>query len=355
MNPLGHQPVPTPGDVERQLAEFWRKASTDEQAVMRACSMNLVVVCGEDERDLTRTTELIAKIARTAPGRALVVSRSGTSDFEGLEVYVSAHCHRGPGGAQVCSEQVTIETGDSGEDLVPGTVLQLLVEDMPVYTWWRRRELNGSPWLDPLVGLSDYWVVDSAVSAEPDLHLRALEALSTRLSWNGHVVDAAWMRLEPWREAVASFFDNPALRPALERMTRVRVEAGGRVACAYLAGWLASRLGFRSGGRHGEWARDDGAPVAFDLVDRGDREAGQIAAVQIEAAQAGDTILFSAKLTEERDDCLVLCVGTEGHRLPSHKIKLPSLDRAALICGVLQRTGPDPIFQAALSAATHIA
>jgi len=231
MDPLGNRRVPSPAEVERQLARFWREASTDEQPVTRACSMNLVAICADREDDLRRTTELIASIAETVPGRALVVAPPA-ADAAGLAVYVSAHCHRGAGGAQVCSEQVTIQPGASGLELVPGTVLQLLVEDMPVYTWWRRKELGPAHLLDPLIALSDYWVLDSTEASRPAAHLETMHGLASRGAWHGHAIDAAWARLSPWREEIASCFDDPTLRPALDRLTRVEVESGEAVAAA---------------------------------------------------------------------------------------------------------------------------
>jgi len=352
MDPLGRRAVASPADVERQLAEFWREASTDEQAVMRACAMNLVVICSDETDDLRRATELVAAIAPTAPCRALVVASPGENDAE-LDVYVSAHCHRGAGGAQVCSEQVTIEPGASSLDLVPATVLQLLVEDMPVYTWWRRRELDASALLDPLVDLSDYCILDSATSEAGGAHLNAMLALSSRRSWAGHVIDAAWARLAPWREALASFFDDPARLPALDRITRVEVEAGGGIAQAYLAGWLASRLGYRQEA-DGRWTRPDGVNVEF-VFRRAERLSGdEVAAARIEAEQNDATISFTAGPVDERKECLSLTITSKGLAVPPHKIRMPSLDETGMICGLLQRTGRDPVFEEALGVAARL-
>lgn len=353
MDPLGRRPVPSPGDVERQLAEFWRGASTDEQAVMRACAMNLAVVCADDEDDLRRATELVAGIAAMAPGRSLVVGPPG-GDAADLDVYVSAHCHRDAGGAQVCSEQVTIEPGASSLDLVPGTILQLLVEDMPVYLWWRRRELDPTPLLVPLVDLSDYWILDSATSGASGAHLRAMLALSSRRSWAGHVIDAAWARQAPWREALASFFDDPALRPALDRITRVEVEAGGPIAHAYLCGWIASRLRFRSEA-DGRWSRPDGVNVEFAFRRIRGLAGGEVAAARIEAELADTPVIFSAGPADEGSECLSLTVTGEGHSVPRRTIRLPSLDETGMICGLLQRTGRDPVFEEALVLAARMA
>lgn len=352
MDLLGRRPVPSPADVEKQLAEFWREASTDEQAVMRACAMNLVVICADEPDDLRRSTELVAAIAATAPCRALVVGPPGENVAE-LEVYVSAHCHRGTGGAQVCSEQVTIEPGASSLDLVPSTVLQLLVEDMPVYTWWRRRELDAAALLDPLVDLSDYWIVDSATSGAGGAHLNAMLALCSREAWEGHLIDGAWARLATWREALASFFDDPSRRPALDRITRVDVEAGGPIARAYLSGWLASRLGYRQAS-DGRWSRPDGVKVEFASRRVEGLSEGEVAAARIEAEQDDATVVFTAGPVDERKACLPLTVSVEGRAASRRKIRMPPLDETGMICGLLQRTGRDTVFEEALALAARL-
>ena len=57
----------SPFDVEERLAELWRAASSDEQPVLRACSMNLVVVCADGDRELAETTELVDGSPRPSP------------------------------------------------------------------------------------------------------------------------------------------------------------------------------------------------------------------------------------------------------------------------------------------------
>jgi glucose-6-phosphate dehydrogenase assembly protein OpcA len=332
-------------DVDRQLAELWREAATNGQPVVRACSLNLVVVCADETGDLQRATALVGRIAETVPGRALVVGPPRAVAGEPLDVWVSAHCHQGDSGRQVCSEQVTIDPSRAALDHVPATVLQLLVEDMPVYTWWRRAELRGDPLVEPLVALSDHWIVDSAKGAAPAEVLRMLRALTARETWRGQVRDLAWARLEPWRDAVASFFDHSALRPALARLRRVEIVAGGpagrheaTVAGAYLAGWLRSRLGRPAGA----------SEPTVDFGRRGELSPGEVGSVTLEAGQGADAIVLRAALFEGHRDCLRCTAEAGDHRLPARRLELPALDEAALLCGVLQETGRDAVFETAL-------
>ena len=55
------------------------------------------------------------------------------------------------------------------------------------------------------------------------------------------MTDLAWLRLEPWREAIASVFDPPPVAAALADLAAVDVD-GPINEARLLAGWLGSRL-----------------------------------------------------------------------------------------------------------------
>jgi len=54
--------------------------------------------------------------------------------------------------------------------------------------------------------------------------------------------DLAWMRLRPWQDMIANFFDDPALLGELFSIRRLHIASGSDSEAFYLAGWLASRL-----------------------------------------------------------------------------------------------------------------
>ena len=123
------------GLVEKELAETWRRSSTAEHPLLRACMLNLVVVASGPD-DVAEATKTIAELSEHQPGRAIVIDTSGEGDD--IEAYVAAHCHRRPDGEQVCTEQINLVGGPGCVDVLPGAVLHLLCEDLPVFTWWRR-------------------------------------------------------------------------------------------------------------------------------------------------------------------------------------------------------------------------
>src|SRR6185503_730088 len=95
-------------EVERRVAEMWSEVAADGKTVLRACKMNLVVVAGPGD-ELPRLLEDLGRITDMEPGRVLVVSPVTGKGGEGLKPWIAAHCHLGPGGHPVCSEQVVLE------------------------------------------------------------------------------------------------------------------------------------------------------------------------------------------------------------------------------------------------------
>jgi len=346
--------VPDVARIEAQLAELWRGTAGDGDPVTHACTLNLVVVCSDGMEDLQAATNLVARVAETEPGRALVVSfpednrQDGDAEggsVDGMQVYVSAHCHRGADGTQICSEQITLEARGAGRELIPATVLQLLVGQLPVYTLWRRQEFGDDPLPRALLDMSDRFIANSGNRHDPLRAIRGLQRFAASVSGEGRTADISWERVECWREALASFFDAPTLRPSMEQITGLAIEASGpagdghvTAAGAYLAGWLASRLG---------WKRDQ---VRISFAAATDLPPREVASVRIETSIDGAPAALVARRIDPTSDVVLLSAETEKSCPLPWKIKLPARDDAALLCGLLQRSRKDPIFDAALNA-----
>ena len=71
-------------DLEQQLSQFWRQASTDDQAVMRACTHNLIVAC-EDVSGVADATHSVALLSEEFPGRVLMVVTTAGETGGGAE------------------------------------------------------------------------------------------------------------------------------------------------------------------------------------------------------------------------------------------------------------------------------
>lgn len=350
--------------VDRELAELWRLNSEEDQAVVRACTMNLIVVCTDGQRDLAAASADLSRVVEATPGRLLVVVPAITSP-EGrqrIEAYVSAHCRRDAGGAQICCEQVTLEVPPGGDALLPGTLLQLLVEEAPVFTWWRRDALGGGGLGPALRAMSDRFIVDSAALSGAARGLAEIFRLGPSTRHSGGVADLGWVRLDPWREAVASLFDLPERRAQLALLQRVRIVAGGpadergiTAAAASLAGWIASRLDLLPTEHATVWRRPDGGTTRFELTAAPETAPGEPLEFRLATGEGAEALDFAVVCDDPARRGISLSIEGPGCRISPRRIQLPHRDTAALLCGVLQSDSVDPVGEDALRLAARFA
>ncbi|HEV2072333.1 MAG TPA: glucose-6-phosphate dehydrogenase assembly protein OpcA, partial [Thermomicrobiales bacterium] len=117
------------------------------------------------------------------------------------------------------------------------------------FLWWPSGDFANSPVFQDLVEIVDRLIVDSAQLGND---ASALAQLRTLLDdeddpWVG---DFTWLRLQPWRQLVAQFFDPQEVQPALETIAQVNIaytptredRGSGLAAALLMVGWLASRL-----------------------------------------------------------------------------------------------------------------
>src|SRR5438094_907659 len=128
------------------------------------------------------------------------------------------------------------------------------------------------------------------------------------------VTDFNWTRITPWRELVMQFFDVPAGRPFLDRITGIRVgfavDADGREIhpsqALLFVGWLASRLGWTAveriapseeGGLLFSMKRADGVVIPVRVRPRFIRglEEGDLSGLRIQSEQRTQHAEFVVK------------------------------------------------------------
>jgi glucose-6-phosphate dehydrogenase assembly protein OpcA len=335
--------------VERRVAELWAELARDGKTVMRACKMNLVVATRPDDA-LADLLEDLGRITDMQPGRVIVVSDRASGGAEGLTPWIAAHCHLGPGGHPVCSEQIVLEATGEARTLVPEAVRRVLASDMPVFVWWRA-PLTDQPLLRPIVETADRLIVNSGDAPPEDDVLPILVSMTDSRSWHGNVGDLAWERTEPWREIVASMFDAPQARAELPRLRSVEVACrGAGAACGspglYLAGWLVSRLGWTVEGP-GRARRPDGGSVGITLASSAALVHGRITHVRL-VAESG-TVFHAGRTRCDGPSVRVLCQAR-----PPRVRHVEPMDDLTLLQGELQRDGRDPIYEAALRAAAAL-
>ncbi len=266
--------------LSTELRRLWEGASeADGAAVTRACARNLVALCAAGPGAEAAAPVLVA-VATEHPARAfLVVATPGPSDR--LEASLTAHCVVRPGRRHVCCEQVTLAIGDAARRRAASAIVPLLVPDLPVFVWITGGLDFDDPALERLLDVTDRLVFDSRAYPDPARTLVELVHTERRDRWSP--ADLEWARLEPWREAVASLFDDPAAAALAGHLDRIVVEHGAdsTVGAALLAGWIVDRE---------ESARAAGAPGERARVDAGDGAGETSAAAVVLVPVAGEGV-----------------------------------------------------------------
>lgn len=233
------------GKELRRLWETTAEATPGGAAVLtRACTRNLVAIAANAD-EAARASDVIAAVADRHPTRAFVVraAEAAGDDPDALTAYLEARCLLRGGGRHVCCEQITLDVGARARRRAAGTIVPLLVPDLPVFVWI----VGDVDWEDELLvrllDVADRLVVDSRRAKDVGGLVRELAKGREAGHWAPG--DFEWSRLAPWREAAAAQFDEPrtaAMAPLLDRV-RVRMGDGGSpVGAALLSGWGADRL-----------------------------------------------------------------------------------------------------------------
>lgn len=353
--------------IERALIDLWKQAAEANDAdtretVTRICLLNLVV-CVSGEAAIQQVTEIITLLTHRYPNRAIVVSTAPESPDDWLDAWVQAHCRRpSPNRPQVCCEQISIEARGAAVMRVPGTILPLLVPDVPVVLWWPQGMPFDEPLFTRLCSLADRAIVDTATFDDPDDGLRRLAAL---LDGTMAISNLAWSRLTPWRELVAQFFDTPSMLPHLAGIDRVIIEyevwpdaVRDRTQALLMVGWLASRLGWQPSGSLRE---QDG--VTRCLL----RHQSTMIAVELRPAEPKEDVLDhiaglhlfgpDAHFSVGRavaPDAAITRSEVAGMVPLERVVRLECLDSASLIGEELRLLGHDVAFEGALRMAAQV-
>jgi glucose-6-phosphate dehydrogenase assembly protein OpcA len=256
--------------ISDELRRLWESAGAEGTAVTRACARNLVALCTAGAGEDAARPALLA-VATAHPARAfLVVATPGPP--ERFEASLEAHCVVQPGRRHVCCEQISLAVGDAARRRAASAIVPLLVPDLPVFVWITGALDFADPALERLLDVADRLVFDSRACPDPARTVVELVHAEREDRWSP--ADLEWARLEPWREAVAALFDDPACRALAAHVERIEIEHGSDtvVAGALLAGWIVDRVeaaraaeapGERERGEAGDAAGEPGAPAVL--------------------------------------------------------------------------------------------
>ena len=157
--------------------------------------------------------------------------------------------------------------------------------------------------------------------------------------------DLAWMRLRPWQDVIANFFDDPQLQDELYAIRRVDVASGSDSEALYLGAWLAGSLGWTPTGRDAFTDRAGGT-VTFER-----RRVGDIRRVQSICLDSAKS-WYHGEVTEDPG---VVRFWVEGeHAREPRLVPLQAIDNASLLERAVLEGQADELFESVLRTAATL-
>jgi glucose-6-phosphate dehydrogenase assembly protein OpcA len=337
--------------------------------VARTSVLNLVVLAG-DEKTAEACAATIAQTASRHASRSLILSASDPDGAAGLEATVEAlSMTTATGRTETGAETIHIRARGETSRHLASIIMPLLVHDLPVAFWWPKDPPFGSHRAGRLLPLADRLIVDGSSWSGSGLEILA-QLATIAGEQRIVVVDWALLRQARWREALASVYDLPDLRPHLSAVRRIEVEyatpeagdpAGDTnvVRPLYHVAWLASRLGMtvhqalrREGSDRKATLRQRDHGVEVVLRPGGsDLPPGSTARVVISSKLRSGELVGEISAGDEAVD---VCVREDGHERARRVYLAPRLTEVDLLGLSVQEHAADPVSVQALAMAHRL-
>jgi glucose-6-phosphate dehydrogenase assembly protein OpcA len=319
--------------------------ATDFEALRRelgrtsisATTMNFVVWI-DDVTFREWVLERTAKILEKHPARAILLDAC-TDARPGARLVRSEPDDADVAHITVQGERVEIGVYGMSAGEVSELTSSITRSGLPTLLWWTGEGIAGQPAFNALVDLADSLVVDSSGTRNDSATVVELvRFLSSRPTVG--VRDLAWMRLRPWQDMIARFFDDPSLREELYSVRSLQIVSGSDAEALYLSGWLASRLDWTASG-HGEFSDQSGARIPFSSA-----RAGRIRRVR-SVELTTTTTTYNATVSDD-DERVVVVKATGKNALPGRFVPLQAVDSPSLLERAILEPATDEVFETAL-------
>ncbi len=252
---------------------------------------------------------------------------------------------REPGAHKASLEWIDVGVRDVSVSEVASVAHAFTLQDVPTVLVWAAHETTRNPAFTALNQLSNSLVLDSSRTGGDANGLRGLTDYFSQ-ERRYAVQDLAYLRLAPWQEMIADFFDENELAGDLASLQSVKIVAGSQAEALYLLGWLASRLGWKVASP-GSFASPSGAPVAYSISMEGNPR--RVRSVEL----ASKENVFRAALDESSDE--TVCLTVEGAKArPARCEPLHDISNVALIERAILMPQTSDVFRATLEAVREL-
>ncbi|MGB6599730.1 MAG: glucose-6-phosphate dehydrogenase assembly protein OpcA [Candidatus Cybelea sp.] len=293
---------------------------------MHVATMTLVMLfedatIGELARDRIRT------VSSKHPSRVIVLDACRDERLQSVEA----------------GDWIELGVKTSGPEMLRSAVCALRLPDAPIVLLWIASGIGADARFASLSDLAETIVYNSSLL---DGERAALCELAEYVEQHPQVplADIAYLRLAPWQESVAIFFDGNNVAK-LGELRRVEISCGSDPEAFYLLGWLASRLQWTP--QTADSLRDKaGETVAFQI-----RRAGEPRRIQ-RIALSTSSSNFVAEVDERAETIQLSVTGSSSHARRYRPIKNPGI--AALVERAILWGQSDRVFRHALASAGQI-
>ena len=307
-------------DVDAIVKELNKARESSGNATVT--TLNLIVYIDEDtmqDRALMRTEQLAQKY----PARVIVLNALRDPGYE-----VSSSVEQVGESSRVKAERVEMGIAGMSPQAICNYVNTLRIVEIPNVLLWTSSNVASEFLFDDIIKMVDTVIVDSSGIAPDEFAISELAEFAGREQSSVYLRDLAFMRLAPWQDMVAQFFDDAQFVAELSKIDRVEIVAGSAAEAYYLVAWLGSRLHWTPCGR-------------FELCGPGDHRISIIVKIEGEARRVRRVALstndatFVAELTDSPDTVCLSVKGRDGgpdRCSPLHHVdNLSLLERAFLI------------------------
>jgi glucose-6-phosphate dehydrogenase assembly protein OpcA len=290
---------------------------------------------GEWARDRTHA------LAVKHPSRVIVLD--GTQDHAmqmvGNACEIHAECVKTRG------DWIELGVRESTPEALKSAVNALCLPEAPVVLIWVAAGIGEDPRFATLSERMRTVVYNSSVLDSDDQAMRELVTF-VKSHPNVSIGDLAYLRLAPWQESIALFFDGKDVIRELFDLRRVEITCGSDSEAYYLLGWLASRLEWTPCSAEA-FCNRFGVQIDFSIQREG--RARRIRRIALSSTQTQ----FVAEIDGENADAIVLRVtGEKPH--PTRCRPINNIDIATLVERAILTGHSDRVFVESLIAAGEI-
>jgi len=347
--------------------------------LMRANTLNLLAVA-RNPNDATHIVESVSRLRDFLPSRTIIllsrdVQESDNSNNKIFDVHVELREQRRQDGKTgLRFETITISADHEAFGGMASLVSPLIVAELPDFLWWPGGDFSRNELFRDLLKVVDRVIVDSAQLGRDASGLTALRDLIDEKDESSAplIGDFTWLRLGPWRQLIAQFFDPPNVQRSLATIEQVAISfadtrsdgSSGFASALLTVGWLASRLGWALVAplerRHGGgWSARFSGPdddrkrdISLRLLPDKSTQA-RFSLREIRLVAGGDAPgTFRIERTDADD--LITSSQTQSVPLVSRMVYAKRPSSEEILGEELQRFGKDRVFEESLRFATQL-